>query len=535
MKTISESKHHLESIFDSITDPIFTINEKYEITRLNKQFEIIAKKPFKQILGTLCYKNLYFRDSPCPECPLKKILKNGLQKEFKIEVNDNLIYKVDCFPLKEKSGKITAMVELARDISLPERMKKEIQLLQNQTIETSIEVNKKNRELQNAYSKISHELTLAREVQRGILPQNLPKTDEWNSGIFYLPMEEVGGDLYDFIQINPDLWGIIIVDVCGHGIPAAFIASMAKMSFYLHASKSLSTTRVLNQVNQDMCNNLHTDEFFLTMSYCLVDFITNTIKYSNAGHPPLLIYRHKTGQIEEITEKGTIIGLSPQARYNEISLELEKKDRLIFFTDGLFENLDPEKSKGMNYLKKLLLESISYPVEKQIDVIKNECFQVLRGASPRDDISLVIIEIAQNNKFTSFDLHEEFETKENLSILALRHPLDIEKVISHVLKLMDRYMYNDSAIRQTRLAIYEALNIYFITHQETNKPLYFAFRCTDKKLMMTIVDQRYFQENTLPYFKDLELRPAIENIKKNIDLLEFRKNGRKIYLEKYCH
>ena len=533
-ENISQPKQHLECIFDSITNPIFTISPDYKITRLNKSYESLVGKTFQEILGKPCYSQLYGRKVKCEDCPLDVVVNQNQRRDIRVVVNDQIIYNVNCFPLRGKNNTIEAMVEVARNVAEEERIKKDFIDLQQETLEKSVQLANKNKELEQAYLKISQELKLAQLVQRGIMPQNLPSADELNTAVYYLPMEEVGGDLYDFISINPDLLGVILVDVSGHGIPAAFIAAMAKMSFYLHANESTSTAKVLSQVNKDMCDNLHTDEYFFTTSFCLIDLISNTVKYSNAGHPPLLILRKENESLEEIHEKSIIMGLNADAKYYETEIQLKKGDRLIFFTDGIFECGKNDINFGFNNFCEILLKTASFSVSDQVAALKDELFKFMDSETPTDDITLVIMEICQENKFDYFKLAEHFSKTDKVTIQAVRHPLEFEKTISSVLHKMDNNFFHDQAIRDTKFAIYEALNIYYHSGKKNSDPIYFAHSCTKKKCSIVIVDNRFFQdEEKENYYNAKENQPSLDLIKNNMDKYYFLNNGKKIILEKY--
>jgi phosphoserine phosphatase RsbU/P len=531
---VSQSKHHLESIFDSITEPIFSVSPDYRITRLNKKFESIMEKKFAEILGQKCYTQLYNRNTICPFCPLGSVIHEGKKQNFKVHADDATIYSVSFFPLQEKEAGITEMVEFARDITEEESIKKELVVLQTQTLEKSIQLAQQNKELEVAYNRLSRELTLARIVQRGILPQTLPQVPELDTAVFYLPMEDVGGDLYDFVQITPDLLGIILADVSGHGIPAAFIAAMAKMSFYLHANNTISTARVLTQVNADMCNNLHTDEFFFTTSYCLVDLITNKVKCSNAGHTPLLVFRKENCSIEQVNNRGLIMGLSKDAKYAEVEIELNRGDKLIFYTDGMNECTSSNESFGFKRFHEILIETCELSVKDQIKEIEKRLTEFLGDEKPSDDISVIIIETLLDNKFKCFDLHEEFATPDNVMIHAIRHPLEFERVIGTALGIMDTFFFHDQAIRNTKYAIYEALNIYYHSGARTGDPIYFAYTCNKEVCSMVIVDSRYYASTPLaPYYANQENKQSVMLISKNVDELDFKDSGKKILLKKF--
>jgi sigma-B regulation protein RsbU (phosphoserine phosphatase) len=532
---VSQSKHHLESIFDSITEPIFSVNKDFRITRLNKKYETLVGKTFQEILGQKCFTQLYARKKICPDCPLSNIIKGGKESSFKITVRKGKIYDVHCFPLCEKSGTIIEMVEFARDITEEERIRTELVNLQQQVLDKSIQLANQNKELENAYTKLSRELTLARIVQRGILPQSLPQIPELQTAVYYYPMEDVGGDLYDFIQINSDLLGVILADVSGHGIPAAFVAAMAKMSFYLHAINTISTARVLTQVNKDMCSNLHTNEFFFTASYCLIDLITNRVKYSNAGHPHLLIYRSDKKEIESSKkEKGLIMGLSRDALYEEEEIELNKGDRLVFYTDGIIESSRGDQKFGLERLKKILLRTSTYHVQAQVNEVERDLRAFVKSEELSDDITLVIIEATLDNKFKCFHLFNEFDSMKNVMIEAVRHPLEFERVIGHVLGVMDTNFFHDQSIRNTKFAMYEALNMYYHSRERRTEPIYVAFNCNKDLCSVVIVDSRYLIPGEIyPYYRSNANNHSMNVIHQNIDEVEFKHKGKKILLNKY--
>lgn len=533
MRELSRSKKHLESIFDSITYPIFTVNHDYQVTRLNKSFEVKTGKSFQDILLQKCYAQLYKRDTPCPRCPLQKVLTEGATSEFKIEVEGNIIYKVNCFPLKEKDDEVIAMVEVADDISEDEQVRREFSFLEEQIFEKSVLLAKKNDDLKAAYQKISQELELARQVQRGIMPTGLPNVPELETAVLYLPMEEVGGDLYDFIHITSDSIGIIMADISGHGIPAAFIAAMAKMSFYLHSLNNKSTAKVLSQVNQDMCDNLHTDEFFFTTSFCLIDLLTNTIKYSNAGHPPLIILKDQGAILEKVNDRSIIMGINEDAKYFETKIDLKKGDRLVFYTDGIFETISMEKEDGFRQFCELLQKTAHLDAKSQVKAIHQEVLALLDDEPPQDDITLVIVDIALENKYKYFKLKEESFEPQKATINAIRHPLDFDKAISSVLHSLDTYFFHDQEIRNSKFAIYEALNLFFRSRLNSDDPIYIVYTCTKEKCRILLVDNRFLEKGEIPrYYEKPEYKDTLDIIKKHMHHIEFIDGGKKLLLEK---
>jgi phosphoserine phosphatase RsbU/P len=182
---------------------------------------------------------------------------------------------------------------------------------------------------------IQKELEIARRIQSSILPQTVPALSGLDLAARYVPMSAVAGDFYDFLVVDEKRIGILVADVTGHGIPAALIASMLKVAFAGQAHHANDPARVLAGLNAALCGKF--EEHFVTAAYLFVDLEDYLLRYSAAGHPPLIMATHTDGNVREIEQNGLMLGLFPEATYSSVEIRIASGDRFLLYTDGVFE------------------------------------------------------------------------------------------------------------------------------------------------------------------------------------------------------
>jgi sigma-B regulation protein RsbU (phosphoserine phosphatase) len=186
---------------------------------------------------------------------------------------------------------------------------------------------------------ISQELETARRIQSSLLPRRMPEVRGLALAARYLPMADVGGDLYDFLAADPERVGILVADVSGHGVPAALIASMVKVALAAQAEHAADPAAVLAGMNRILHGNL--ERGFVTAAYIHIDTLdTGTTTYASAGHPPLLVWREAEGRIEEVRQESLPLGRFLRAEYRNEELRVSPGDRLLLYTDGVTEALN---------------------------------------------------------------------------------------------------------------------------------------------------------------------------------------------------
>ena len=183
---------------------------------------------------------------------------------------------------------------------------------------------------------IQKELEVARRIQLSILPAEFPSSENFRVAARYVPMTSVAGDFYDFIVADDRQAGLLIADVSGHGVPAALIASMVKLAATSQRAEAADPSSFLAGMNTALLGN--TQNQFVTAAYVHLDSESQELRYSAAGHPPMLLLRQ--GSVRPIEENGLMLAAFDFAKYSNVTHRLEPGDRLLLYTDGIVEAAD---------------------------------------------------------------------------------------------------------------------------------------------------------------------------------------------------
>jgi phosphoserine phosphatase RsbU/P len=240
---------------------------------------------------------------------------------------------------------------------------------------------------------IRQELETARRIQESILPGEAPRVDGLEIAARYVPASEVAGDFYDFLAGEGRRVGILIADVSGHGVPAALVASMLKVAVAAQAPHAASPAQVLAGINQIFHGKLRNQ--FITALYLYLDLEAGRLAAASAGHPRPLVWRQREGKVEELPLGGTVIGRLRRAAYEEVSVALTVGDRLLLFTDGIPEAINPGgEAFGEERLRAFLARRASLPAEDIAQALLAEAAAWTgQAAGFDDDLTLVAVAV----------------------------------------------------------------------------------------------------------------------------------------------
>lgn len=252
-----------------------------------------------------------------------------------------------------------------------------------------------NHDLQLAQARIQSDLEHARTIQQGLLPQDLTDTSDFSVGTRYLSADAVGGDYFDIFTIMPGVYGMIVADVSGHGIASALIMSMAKVLLKTFANKELSPQKTLERINETFLSEIKTDHF-VTIFYATLDTKDHILRYTSAGHCPVLFVDKNKNECTAIKADGLFMGVFPDMMLKESTFNyIPGNTRLVLYTDGIIEskNINSEMY-SIERLINITMQSIESLPKDAVDVIlqdmKHFCGD---NNTPDDDITLLVIDL----------------------------------------------------------------------------------------------------------------------------------------------
>jgi predicted ester cyclase len=189
--------------------------------------------------------------------------------------------------------------------------------------------------------RIERELKVARSIQQASLPKEVPELEGWQITPYYRPAREVGGDFYDFFELEGVKVGLAVGDATGKGVPAALaVTASSSMLRAVAQDSSYSPGEVLSRVNETLLARIPPN-MFVTCFYCIFDSKSSSLSYANAGHD-LPYLRRRGGECEELRARGMPLGLMPGMGYEQKEITLETGDSTLFYSDGLVEAHDPK-------------------------------------------------------------------------------------------------------------------------------------------------------------------------------------------------
>jgi serine phosphatase RsbU (regulator of sigma subunit)/predicted ester cyclase len=202
--------------------------------------------------------------------------------------------------------------------------------------------------------RIEQELQVARRIQHASLPKEVPEIEGWQISPYYRPAREVGGDFYDFFELEDGRLGIVVGDATGHGVPAALVMASARSMLRAVAQASDSPGEALRRVNDPLATDIPPN-MFVTCFYAILEPKSGSLTYANAGHD--LPYLHRNGGVEELRARGMPLGLMPGMGYEEKQTILEAGQAALLYSDGLVEAHDPKGEMfGFPRLRALIAE-----------------------------------------------------------------------------------------------------------------------------------------------------------------------------------
>ncbi len=235
------------------------------------------------------------------------------------------------------------------------------------------------------------EFERAREIQQGLLPQEVPQAPGFQIAGAWQPARSVGGDYYDIFPLGEGRLALVIADVSGKGLAAALLMSNLQAAVRAFAAETATPAELCARVNRMISGHI-TAGRFITFFYAILDTRARRLAYANAGHnPPLL--RGADGQVRPLDRGGTVLGLFRDSAYEQEVIGLRSGDRLLLFTDGLSEAANAAEEE---FGEERLAAQLGAFGNAGAEEIKDGLLRAVSdfcGGSFRDDATLIVIRV----------------------------------------------------------------------------------------------------------------------------------------------
>jgi sigma-B regulation protein RsbU (phosphoserine phosphatase) len=247
----------------------------------------------------------------------------------------------------------------------------------------------------NEKKRLDHDLEIARDIQRILLPDQSPVIAGFEIAGINIPARQVSGDYFDYIPIDDHRLGVAIADVSGKGVPASLIMAICRSVLRSQAPQKSSPAEVLRAVNRQLYPDIKED-MFISMAYLVVDPESGSVIIARAGHDAPLLYRQAGEKVELVKSPGMVLGIDSGSVFDRVTkdfaIPLERDDCLVLYTDGVTEALD---TNGDEFGVERMSQSVRASAASGASTIIKRVIDDLRnfvGAYPQnDDITLIAI------------------------------------------------------------------------------------------------------------------------------------------------
>ena len=242
--------------------------------------------------------------------------------------------------------------------------------------------------------RMEGELSVAREIQMGVVPKvfpPFPERDEFDLSAVLIPAREVGGDLYDFFFLDENRLCFTIGDVSGKGVPASLFMVITRTLIKNLAGFCSSVSELMEQVNS-LLDADNPQALFVTLFIGILDVNTGEMEFANGGHNPPVVFSKEKGIYFNKESSGPIVGAFPDLPYKNLSLTLGPGDGILLYTDGVNEAMDSHDNQFTDQRLLELCQSMgAAPAQVIIDTILKAVRDHAGAAPQSDDIAMVML------------------------------------------------------------------------------------------------------------------------------------------------
>ncbi len=246
-------------------------------------------------------------------------------------------------------------------------------------------------ELNNKTNIITEDLMMAEKIQLNIVPKNFDEFPGLNIDVYFKPMIQVGGDIYDVFETKKNYFRIFIADATGHGVQAALITMLIKGTYDKIKTRAIAPNEIMRMLNKKYVEEYYNLNVYFTSIIIDFDFNKGKILYSIAGHPPPYLI---TGKKFEILEgSGFLLGAIPTASFKLYSRKIEKGDKIFVFSDGMYEEFNDDLEElGEERVIEVFKNNSDKNINEIIQAIVTKIYDWIGEPGINDDITIIGLE-----------------------------------------------------------------------------------------------------------------------------------------------
>ena len=247
----------------------------------------------------------------------------------------------------------------------------------------------------NEKKRLDHDLEIARDIQRILLPSEAPMINGFQISGINVPARQVSGDYFDYIRVDEERLGVAIADVSGKGVPASLIMAICRSVLRAEAARNPSPADVLRKVNRQLYPDIKED-MFISMAYLILDHQRNGVTLARAGHDAPLLYKRQSQTVTPIKSPGMVVGIDSGSVFDRLTVDfavsLERDDCLVLYTDGVTETLNSEGDEfGLDRMTESVRASANDGAQAIVKKVTLDVRDFNGSAPQNDDITLIAI------------------------------------------------------------------------------------------------------------------------------------------------
>jgi sigma-B regulation protein RsbU (phosphoserine phosphatase) len=247
----------------------------------------------------------------------------------------------------------------------------------------------------NEKKRLDHDLEIARDIQRILLPAEAPAINGFQISGINVPARQVSGDYFDYIRVDDERLGVAIADVSGKGVPASLIMAICRSVLRAEAARNPSPADVLRKVNRQLYPDIKED-MFISMAYLILDHQRDGVTLARAGHDAPLLYKRDSQTVTPIKSPGMVVGIDSGNVFDRLTVDfavpLDRDDCLILYTDGVTEALNTDEDEfGLDRMIQSVRASATDGAQTIVKRIIEDVRNFTGSLPQNDDITLIAI------------------------------------------------------------------------------------------------------------------------------------------------